>query len=81
MTYPYPHTTTNPSADTKPLVAASRPHAAHSKLSLRDALNAFCRQCIYDPKSGLGTWREQVGACTARTCPLYAARPLPRKGV
>lgn len=59
----------------------SRPHGGHPKPSLRDAINAKCRECIYDPKSGLGTWREQVAACTSRTCPIYPARPLPRKGV
>jgi hypothetical protein len=44
--------------------------------SLRDAINAKCKECIYDPIGGGGTWRQQVEACTARTCPLYPVRPL-----
>lgn len=46
--------------------------------SLRVAINAMCKSCIYDPASGLGTWREQVGACSCTRCPLHAVRPLPR---
>lgn len=49
-----------------------RPH------SLRAAINAMCRDCIYDPKSGLGTWREQVAACNSARCPLWHVRPTPR---
>lgn len=45
------------------------------KYSLRAAINAKCRDCIYDPKSGLGTWRQQVEACTCLDCPLYPVRP------
>ena len=33
------------------------------------------RSCIYDPYGGNGNWRQQVEACTARGCPLYAVRP------
>lgn len=51
-----------------------------SRASLRDAVNQKCRTCIHDPKSGMGTWRAQVGACTVRACPLYGVRPLPRRG-
>ena len=36
-----------------------------------------CIECIYDPGCGGGTWREQVQACTAPSCPLYGVRPLP----
>ena len=46
-----------------------------NKHSLRDAINAKCKDCIYDPLSGLGAWREQVTACTATECPLYPVRP------
>ena len=46
------------------------------KVSLRGSINAYCRSCIYDPKSGLGTWRQQVEACTVTDCPLYAVRPV-----
>lgn len=44
--------------------------------SLRAAVNAKCRSCIYDPGSGNGTWREQVEACTSSNCPLHAFRPI-----
>ncbi len=43
--------------------------------SLRAAINAKCRECIYDPHD-VGTWRQQVQACTADTCPLYPVRPV-----
>lgn len=43
-------------------------------MSLRKAVNAKCRECIYDPHEA-GTWRQQIAACTALTCPLYAVRP------
>lgn len=45
-------------------------------MSLRAAINAKCRECIYDPLSGKGTWRQQVEACTSYGCPLYPVRPL-----
>ena len=45
------------------------------KRSLRDAINAKGKDCIYDPLSGLGAWREQVAGCTATDCPLYPVRP------
>lgn len=48
--------------------------------SLRGAINAFCRACIYDPHNGDGTWRQQVGACTSEKCPLFPVRPLPSEG-
>lgn len=44
-------------------------------VSLRKAINEKCRDCIYDKHSGLGAWRQQVEACTAKTCPLWPARP------
>jgi len=44
-------------------------------MSLRAAINAKCKECIYDPIAGKGTWRQQVEACTAPTCPLYSVRP------
>lgn len=43
-------------------------------MSLRAAINAFCRRCLYDPHQP-GRWREQITACTSRACPLYAVRP------
>lgn len=52
--------------------------------SLRKAINAKCKDCIYDPLSGLGTWRQQTEACPAKTCPLWPVRPVskpdPRTG-
>ena len=30
-------------------------------MSLRNAINAKCRDCIYDPLCGGGTWRESGG--------------------
>ena len=44
--------------------------------SLRRAIDAKCRDCIYDPSNG-GTCREQVGACTSVSCPLWPVRTLP----
>lgn len=49
-------------------------------VSLRKAINAKCKDCIHDPKSGLGTWRHQVERCTAKTCPLWPVRPI-RSGI
>lgn len=43
--------------------------------SLRKAINDKCKECIYDPGSGQGTWRQQVEACTSYSCPLYPVRP------
>ena len=45
------------------------------KPGLRGKINAKCIECIYDPGSGEGNWRQQVGNCTAHSCPLFAVRP------
>ena len=45
-------------------------------MSLRKAVDAKCRECIYDGGSGGGTWRQQVTACTSPKCPLFPVRPL-----
>lgn len=50
------------------------------RVSLRDAINRKCRDCIYDPRSGLGTWREQVAGCTVARCALWPVRPAPKTG-
>lgn len=42
---------------------------------LRNAINLNCRECIYDPASGGGTWRQQVEACAVESCALFAVRP------
>lgn len=47
--------------------------------SMRAAINAKCKDCIYDQKSGFGTWREQVELCPCIGCPLYPVRPLPQR--
>jgi len=44
-------------------------------MSLRAAINAKCKDCIYDPKSGLGNWRQQVQSCQITGCPLWPVRP------
>ena len=49
-----------------------------SKPGLRGKLNAKCAECIYDPL-GDGTWRQQVAACTNRSCPLWTVRPIPEQ--
>lgn len=49
-------------------------------VSLRAAINAKCKDCIYDPKCGGGTWREQVAQCSAANCPLWPVRPAPTSG-
>ena len=45
-------------------------------MSLRAAINAKCKECIYDPIGGRGNWRQQVEACTSYRCPLYPVRPV-----
>lgn len=51
-----------------------------TRLTRQEAIEAFCKQCIYDPGCGGGTWREQVAQCTACRCPLWHYRPLPIGG-
>jgi hypothetical protein len=41
------------------------------------AIEMKCKECVYDPIGGKGSWREQVKNCQGTSCPLYAARPLP----
>jgi len=43
-------------------------------MSLRQAINDKCRDCIYDPAEP-GAWRMQVEACGIDTCPLWPVRP------
>jgi len=47
--------------------------------SMRRAINEMCRSCIYDPIGGMGSWRQQVEACTSVACPLYECRPISQK--
>jgi hypothetical protein len=43
---------------------------------MRKAINDKCKECIYDPVAGPGTWRQQVEECPCTSCPLYALRPI-----
>jgi hypothetical protein len=43
--------------------------------SLRAAIDAFCRWCLFDPREN-GTWRAQIEACPCTDCPLHAVRPV-----
>ena len=45
--------------------------------SMRQAINAMCRDCIFDPMDR-GNWRQQVEACTTPSCPLFELRPVSR---
>jgi len=44
-------------------------------MSRAAAINAKCKDCIYDPLSGGGTWRRQVEDCTVKSCALWPYRP------
>lgn len=50
------------------------------RASLREAIDAHCRACIFDP-GATGKWREQVAACSSANCHLHAVRPVPRERV
>lgn len=47
-------------------------------MTRQSAIDQACKNCIYDPNGGAGTWKEQVAACTAQQCPLFCYRPRPR---
>ena len=47
------------------------------KRSRKQAIEAFCKHCIYDPTWD-GTWRQQTEACETDDCELYAFRPMSR---
>ena len=49
-------------------------------ISLRQAINHKCKECIYDPESP-GRWIQQVTVCTCNGCPLYEVRPKSRKPI
>lgn len=42
--------------------------------TLRAAVKAHCKGCIYDPEES-GTWVQQVRNCTVTKCELYEWRP------
>lgn len=52
--------------------------AQASRRGYRGKVNAKCVECIYDPISGGGTWREQVAACASTKCPLWPIRAASR---
>lgn len=53
---------------------------ANAVTSLRAAINAMCRSCIYDPANG-GTCRKQIIECYVVKCPLRPVRPGATKKV
>jgi hypothetical protein len=63
-----PDNTGGKQAEPERLPATSRP-------SLRAAIDAKCKSCIYDPGS-YGNWREQVSSCSSANCPLHPLRPI-----
>ncbi len=48
-----------------------------SRPSLRAAINAMCKSCLYDPGNGNGGWREQIQGCPSSNCSLHPVRPMP----
>lgn len=46
---------------------------AAPRLSLRAAIDAKCKSCVYDPIER-GGWRQQVQACGCTVCPLHPVR-------
>jgi hypothetical protein len=59
--------------------AATEANKAKRFTTLRAAVNAHCKGCIYDPLAG-GNWLQQVTACTVTNCEMYEWRPL-TKGI
>jgi hypothetical protein len=48
------------------------------RLTRQQAINAFCKECIYDPACA-GTWKQQTEACTSPECVLYPYRPTSKR--
>ena len=46
-------------------------------MSLRNAINLKCKDCIYDPEVE-GGWKQQVSLCDLSDCSLWPYRPKPR---
>ena len=46
-------------------------------MNRKAAIDAKCKECIYDPVQARGSWRKQVAYCTSIDCPLYEVRPMP----
>ena len=49
-------------------------------MSLRKAIDLKCKECLYDPIAGHGSWREQIAQCTSVDCPIWPVRPGPGSG-
>ena len=45
-----------------------------STSGLRGRVNAFCVTCTFDDLQP-GTWKQQIEACTVKSCPLWDVRP------
>lgn len=56
------------------MAAVKKKKAGRPPRSLRKAIDAKCKDCIYDNCTS-GTWRQQVESCTITDCPLYNVRP------
>ena len=46
-------------------------------MSLRNAINQKCKDCIYDPEVE-GGWKQLVSQCELTDCSLWEHRPKPR---
>ncbi len=45
------------------------------KLTRKQAMDAFCTECIYDSEGeGNGTKQQQIEDCTSPNCPLFEYR-------
>lgn len=43
--------------------------------SLKKCVENMCKSCTYDATQS-GSWRNQVEACTVKTCALWEVRPV-----
>ncbi len=50
-------------------------------MSLRRAINRKYRECIYDAGIFAGTWRKQESSYTAKSCPTFLVRPMPKSDI
>ena len=64
-----------PEAKAKAAATRAAKKAAGPTPSLRKCINEKCKDCVYDT-CDVGTWRQQVTACTCTDCPLYLVRPM-----
>jgi hypothetical protein len=46
--------------------------------SMRAAINAMCKRCVYDPLAG-GSCLQQIIDCSIPSCPLYPVRRQRKK--